>query len=82
VDTAEVTDEDVTEELDKLRSRFGTLITVDRPAKTGDFVQIDLVASIGDVEVDNATGISYEVGTGDLIDGIDEALDSLSATET
>ncbi|MEC5149441.1 trigger factor [Cryobacterium sp. GrIS_2_6] len=82
VDTAEVTDEDVTEELDKLRSRFGTLITVDRPAKTGDFVQIDLVASIGDVEVDNATGISYEVGTGDLIDGIDEALDSLSASET
>jgi trigger factor len=82
VDTAEVTDEDVTEELDKLRSRFGTLITVDRPAQTGDFVQIDLVASIGDVEVDNATGISYEVGTGDLIEGIDEALDSLSASET
>ncbi|WP_166789730.1 trigger factor [Cryobacterium fucosi] len=82
VDAVEVSDEDVAEELDQLRSRFGTLVTVDRPATTGDFAQIDLVASINELEVDNATGISYEVGSGDLIDGIDEALDSLSAGET
>ncbi|WP_166786992.1 trigger factor [Cryobacterium sinapicolor] len=82
VDAVEVSDEEVAEELDNLRSRFGTLVTVDRPATTGDFVQIDLIAAISGVEVDNATGISYEVGSGDLIDGIDEALDSLSAGET
>ncbi|WP_158437925.1 trigger factor [Naasia lichenicola] len=81
VDAVEVTDAEVDEELERLRSRFGTLITVDRPAKTGDFAQIDLKATIGDSEVDTANGISYEIGSGDLIEGIDEALDSLSAGE-
>lgn len=82
VDAVEVSDDEITEELDKLRSRFGTLVTVDRPATTGDFVQIDLNASINGVEVDTASGISYEVGSGDLIQGIDEALESLTAGET
>jgi trigger factor len=82
VEPTEVTDDDVTEELDRLRGRFGTLVTVDRPAKTGDFAQIDLVATIDGVEVDSATSISYEIGSGDLLEGIDEALDSLTAGET
>lgn len=81
VDAVEVTEDEVDAELQELLSRFGTLITVDRPAKTGDFVQIDLRATIGDEEVDTATGISYEVGSGELIDGIDEALEGLSADE-
>jgi trigger factor len=82
VDPIEVTDDEVEQELENLRSRFGTLVTVDRPAKTGDFVQIDLKATIGDSEVDTATGISYEVGSGELIEGIDEALDTLTAGES
>lgn len=82
VDAAEVSVDDVEEELDGLRSRFGTLVTVDRPATSGDFAQIDLVATIGDQEVDTANSISYEIGSGELIEGIDEALDSLSAGET
>jgi trigger factor len=82
VDAVDVTDEEVAAELETLRGRFGTLVTVDRPAKNGDFVQIDLVAKIGGNEVDNASGISYEVGSGELIEGIDEALDSLTAGET
>ena len=60
VDAAEVSVDDVEEELDRLRSRFGTLVTVDRPAKTGDFAQIDLTAVIGGEEVDTAANISYE----------------------
>ena len=82
VDAAEVSADDVKDELDNLRSRFGTLVTVDRPAKAGDFAQLDLVAKIGEEEVDSATSISYEVGSGELIEGIDEALDSLSAGES
>jgi len=82
VDPIEVSADDLKDELDNLRSRFGTLITVDRPAKTGDFAQLDLTAAIGDNEVDSATSISYEVGSGELIEGIDEALDGLSAGET
>ena len=82
VDAVDVSADDVKDELDNLRSRFGTLITVDRPAKKGDFAQLDLVAKIGETEVDSANSISYEVGSGELIDGIDEALDALSAGET
>ncbi len=82
VDAAEVTDDEVDAELENLRTRFGTLVTVDRPAKTGDFAQIDLVATIDGKEVDTANGISYELGSGELIEGIDEALDSLTAGET
>ena len=82
VDTATVEPDEVETELQNLLARFGTLVTVERPAKTGDFAQIDLVASIDGTEVDTANAISYEVGSGDLIDGIDEALDSLSAGET
>jgi trigger factor len=76
-----VTQGDVDDELDALRSRFGNLVTVDRPAKTGDFVQIDLVAKIGETTIDTASSISYELGSGQLIDGIDEALDTLTAGE-
>jgi trigger factor len=81
VDEAKVSADDIKTELDNLRSRFGTLVTVERPAKTGDFAQLDLIAKIGDDEVDSATSISYELGSGELIEGIDEALDGLSAGE-
>ncbi|SFR76443.1 trigger factor [Agromyces sp. CF514] len=82
VDSVEVGDDEVTEELERLRTRFGTLATVDRPAANGDFVTLDLVATIEGVEVDTASGISYELGSGELLEGIDEALDSLTAGET
>ncbi len=81
VDAAEVDDAAVEEELDRLRARFGTLVTVDRPAASGDFVELDLVATIDDAEVDRADGVSYEVGSGELLEGIDEAIDSLTAGE-
>ncbi|TQL54239.1 trigger factor [Subtercola boreus] len=82
VDPIDVSDEEIDAELEKLRSRFGTLITVDRPIKTGDFAQLDLIATIDDAEVDNATGISYEVGSGELLEGLDGVIDSLTAGET
>lgn len=81
VDAIEIGDDAVQEELDALRSRFGTLVTVDRPAAKGDFVTLDLTATIDGEVVDTANGISYEVGSGELIDGIDEAVDSLTAGE-
>lgn len=82
VDPITVSTDQVGEELDSLRSRFGNLVTVDRPIVTGDFVQIDLVAKIGDNTIDSAQSMSYEMGSGQLIDGIDEALDTLTAGET
>ncbi len=81
VDTFEVTDEDVDAQLDELRSRFGTLKSVERPAAKDDFVTIDLVASVDGEEIDNASDISYQVGAGTMLDGQDEALEGLSAGE-
>ncbi len=68
-------------ELDSLRARFGTLVTVDRPAAKGDFVELDLVATIDGAEIDRAEGVSYEVGSGELLEGTDEAIETLTAGE-
>ncbi|WP_188037530.1 trigger factor [Actinotalea sp. JY-7885] len=82
VDDVAVSDEDVDARLDALRERFGTLVGVDRPAAEGDYVVLDLVASIGDEEVDSVSGISYQIGSGNMLEGLDEALTGLSAGET
>ncbi|WP_181779615.1 trigger factor [Pseudonocardia pini] len=83
VDDVEVTEEQVTEQLDQLRARFGTLTGVERAAAEDDFVQIDLSATVDGEEVEEAqtTGFSYQVGQGGLIEGIDEAITGLSAGE-
>ncbi|WP_105565302.1 trigger factor [Microbacterium halophytorum] len=81
VDAIETDEAAVDEELDKLRARFGTLVTVDRPAAKGDFVELDLVAKIDDTEIDRAEGVSYELGSGELLEGTDEAIESLTAGE-
>ncbi|HWV49199.1 MAG TPA: trigger factor [Microbacterium sp.] len=81
VDAIETDEAAVDEELDRLRGRFGTLIPVDRPAAKGDFVELDLVATIDGAEIDRAEGVSYEVGSGELLEGIDDAIESLTAGE-
>lgn len=81
VDTYEITDEDIDKEIDALRARFGTLNEVDRPAAGGDFVTIDLTAKVDGEVIDEATDISYEVGAGTMIDGLDDALLDLSKDE-
>ncbi len=77
----EVSEADIDARLDNLRARFGTLVGVDRPAATGDFVTLDLTATIGDTEVDAVQGTSYEVGSGSMLEGLDAVVDGLSAGE-
>ncbi len=83
VDDLEVSDDDVAEQVDALRERFGTLIDVERPAQEGDFVVIDLVATNDGEVVDGAeiAGFSYKVGSGGMIDGLDEALVGVGVDE-
>jgi trigger factor len=83
VDDVELTDAEVDEQLDELRARFGTLTGVDRPAENGDFVSIDLSAFVNGEEVEEAstTGLSYEIGSGQLVEGIDEAIIGANAGE-
>ena len=84
VEDVVVTDADIDEQIDELRARFGTLNTVERAAKTGDFVTIDLTARIDGQEVDGgkANEISYEVGSNRMIDGLDEALVGMNTGDT
>ena len=84
VDPIEVSDEDVDTELQSLRARFGTLTGVERPAATGDFVSIDLSANIDGEDVPEAStkGLSHEVGSGQLVEGLDDAIVGLSAGES
>lgn len=83
VDDVEVDEADVTEQLESLRARFGTLTGVERAAGDDDFVLIDLSATVDGKPVEEATtsGFSYQVGQGGLIDGLDEAIRGLSADE-
>ena len=81
VAAAESSDEDVDKALDELRGRFGTLKSVDRPAADGDFLTIDITATIDGEEVDSAAGLSYQVGAGTMLEGIDEAVTGLSVDE-
>ncbi|MDR1441493.1 MAG: trigger factor [Bifidobacteriaceae bacterium] len=82
VASVDVTDERVDGLVDGLRERFASLKGVDRPAQDGDFVTIDLKAEIDGEEIDSVAGISYQIGSGEMLEGIDEALDGLSAEET
>ena len=84
VPDAVVADADVDEQIESLRGRFATLKQVERAAANGDFVQIDLVSTHDDEPVESlsATGMSYEVGSGTLLDNLDDAVVGLSAGES
>ena len=82
VDVVEATEDDITERLTALQERFGALVGVERAVEDGDFVSIDLSATIGGEEIDAVTGVSYEVGSGNMLPGMDEALIGMSAGES
>ena len=84
VDDADVTDDQVDEYLGALRERFASLKGTDRPVEAGDYVSIDLSASVdgNPVEDAQASGLSYEVGSGSMLDGLDEALPGMSSGDT
>jgi trigger factor len=79
----EVTDADVDEQVKALRERFASLRDVDRAAADGDFVVLDLKATQDGQPVEGAevTGMSYQVGRGGMLDGLDEALAGMAAGE-
>ncbi|GAB2748643.1 trigger factor [Nocardioides pakistanensis] len=81
VDDAVVTDEDVDTQVKTLRERFATLNEVDRAAGEGDFVVMDLKALKDGEVVEGAevTAMSYQVGSGGMLDGLDEALTGMKA---
>ena len=84
LDSAEVTDEEVDETLSNLRERFATLTNADRPVEEGDFVSIDLVATVDGEDVEDArtSGYSYEVGSRSSVEGLDDQLVGMNAGDS
>ena len=84
VEDADVTPDEVEEYLTALRERFASLRAADRPAEHGDYVSIDLSAEVDGAAVEDAqaTGISYEIGSGNILEGLDDALIGMAADDT
>lgn len=76
-------EEAIDAEIERLRERFGELKDTKRKMKTGDFAIIDISATVDGEELEeaNAEGMSYQVGAGDLIDGLDTALRGMKTGE-
>jgi trigger factor len=83
VEDLAISDDEVDEQIESLRQRFGSLNPVERPVVDKDFITLDLSASKDGEKVEEAqaTGLSYQVGSGQLLDGLDEAVIGLSAGE-
>jgi trigger factor len=81
VENVKVEDSDVDEQIESLRTRFGTLTSVEREIKMGDFATLDMTAFIDGAEIDGgqANDISYEVGSDKMIPGLDEILIGMKA---
>lgn len=84
VDAVEVSDSDLDEQVDALRERYSKLVPVERAAVTDDYLTLDLVATVEGEEVPGGTaqGLSYQLGTGQLLDGLDEAVAGASAGDS
>jgi trigger factor len=84
VDDLEVGDTEIDEQVENLRERFGILRGVERAAADGDFVSIDLAATVDGEAVEELTakGLSHQVGSGTLLEGLDAAIGGVSAGES
>ena len=84
VDATTVGDDDIAEQLDALRARFGTLTTVERAATTGDVLLVDISGTDDGEPVEDLVGtaMSYELGTDGMLPGFDEAVEGAAAGET
>jgi trigger factor len=76
----EVTDEEVSAQIDRLRATSGELVEVSRPALDGDQVTIDIHGTRSETEGDgddgdlNAEDFLYEVGSGGVVPELDDQL--------
>lgn len=69
-------EEEIDAQIERLRDQFGELETVDRPAREGDHVRIDIAGSVGGEAVEGLTADDYlyPVGSSGIVPEIDEQL--------
>jgi trigger factor len=80
----QIDDAMVDEEIERLRDRFATLDTVERPAESGDHLVMDYVGSIDGTPFEGGEGRDQllELGSGRLVPGFEEQLTGASAGDT
>lgn len=76
-------DDDIADQIDRLRTQYGEIVAVERPAALGDYVSIDIAGSRDGEEVDGLTADDYlyEVGSGTVVAELDEQLRGIKAGE-
>jgi trigger factor len=84
VDDTLVSPDEVAEYLGSLQERFASLKSVQRPVQGDDYVSIDLSATVDGKPVEDAqaSGLSYQVGSESLLDGLDTALIGMAAGDS
>src|SRR4051812_41673394 len=77
----EASDDEIGEELERMREQAATLETVEREAKQGDFVVIDFLGKIDGepFEGGEARGYLLELGSNRLVEGFEEQLEDAAA---
>lgn len=84
VDAVKIDEAFVEEQFDLLRRRFATMKVVERASANGDLIILDAKGTVDGEESDDyaATALNYELGTGGLVPGADDALIGIGVDET
>jgi trigger factor len=83
IDAPELSEADLEASLERMREQFASLETVERPASMGDYVSVDIRATLDGEPLDegSADELLYEVGSGLLVEGVDDHLIGAEAAQ-
>ena len=84
VASPDVTDEELEEQITRMRGQFATVEEVDRESQDGDFVSVDVQAAKDGVAIEEATAseLLYEIGSELFIEGLDDQITGKTADDT
>ena len=80
VDSIAPTDDEIADQIERIKSQFAEVSKVERPLNSGDFAMMNLSATKNGVEVKDFTynDYLYEVGTGALTPSLDSKLEGVA----
>ena len=80
VDSIAPTDDEIADQIERIKSQFAEVSKVERPLNSGDFAMINLSATKNGIEVKDFTynDYLYEVGTGALTPSLDSKLEGVA----
>ena len=81
VESITPTDDEISDQIDRIKSQFAEVSKVERPINSGDYAMMNLSAKNNGVEVKDFTynDYLYEVGTGSLTPSLDSKLEGVAS---